>query len=233
MGMMQRLTRRMRLRVAMLLAFAIVTIAAALLVPLPGIDQVRASAAEGGIGAAAIFSVGYAVASLTPIPKNVVSIAAGVVWGLAVGFALVYLGALLGATLAFAISRVLGREVIERMTGARAAKVHVMLSERGFAAVLGARLIPLMPFTVLNYTAGFTSVRMRDYTLGTMLGMIPGTLAYVAVGAYGITLQWPLFVAMGALGVLTVVGAVYAAHIGVRTRAAAAGARAHRGVEQS
>lgn len=217
----RRLTRGMRWRAALLAIFAAVAIAVALLLPLPGVDEVRATAAEGGIWAAAVFAVGYALASLTPVPKNVVSVAAGVVWGLPIGFALVFAGAALGATLAFAISRVLGRDVIERMTGARVAKVDAMLSERGLAAVLGARLIPLVPFTVLNYTAGLTSVRTRDYALGTMVGMIPGTLAYVSVGAYGVTLEWPFFVAMGVLGLLTLAGAVYAVHARARVRTAA------------
>ena len=203
---------------AAFVVFVVVAVIVGVLVPLPSVEDVRAAAESGGLWVAAGFSVAYAVASLTPVPKNVVSIAAGLVWGLPVGFLIVYVGAVLGAVLAFAVSRLLGRSIVERLTGTRVAQVDRLLAQRGVAAVIGARLVPLVPFTVLNYTAGLTSVRLRDYTIGTMVGMIPGTIAYVAVGAYGLTLGWPFFIAMGALGALTLGGAIYAARARRRMR---------------
>lgn len=49
------------------------------------------------------------------------------------------------------------------------------------------RLVPIVPFTAINYTAGLTGVRLRDYTLGTAVGIIPGTVANVALGTCGST----------------------------------------------
>lgn len=214
-----------------LLVFVAAAITIGIVLPWPEVDTIRAAVAEGGGWAAASFVAAYAVASLTPVPKSAVSIAAGLAWGLPLGFALVYAGALLGAFLAFGVSRLLGRSLVERLTGARVSRVDDLLRDRGVPAVVGARLVPVVPFTVLNYTAGLTSVRLRDYAVGSSIGMIPGTVAYVAVGAYGVGLDWPFFVAMGALGALTIGGAAYA----VRTRskvhgraAAAVGARAPR-----
>lgn len=218
MGTMRYLTPAVTWRAAAFVVFVVVAVIVGVLVPLPSVEDVRAAAESGGAWVAAGFSVAYAVASLTPVPKNVVSIAAGLVWGLPVGFLIVYVGAVLGAVLAFAVSRLLGRSIVERLTGTRVAQVDRLLAQRGVAAVIGARLVPLVPFTVLNYTAGLTSVRLRDYTIGTMVGMIPGTIAYVAVGAYGLTLGWPFFIAMGALGVLTLGGAIYAARARRRMR---------------
>lgn len=197
-------------RAVALLVFLAVAIMVGIVVPWPDVDTIRAAVAEGGGWAAASFVVAYAVASLTPVPKSAVSIAAGLAWGLPMGFALVYAGALLGAFLAFGVSRLLGRSLVERLTGARVSRVDDLLRDRGVSAVVGARLVPVVPFTVLNYTAGLTSVRLRDYAVGTSIGMIPGTVAYVAVGAYGVGLDWPFFVAMGALGALTIGGAAYA-----------------------
>ena len=218
MGTMRYLTPAVTWRAAAFVVFVVVAVIVGVLVPLPSVEDVRAAAESGGLWVAAGFSVAYAVASLTPVPKNVVSIAAGLVWGLPVGFLIVYVGAVLGAVLAFAVSRLLGRSIVERLTGTRVAQVDRLLAQRGVAAVIGARLVPLVPFTVLNYTAGLTSVRLRDYTVGTMVGMIPGTIAYVAVGAYGLTLGWPFFIAMGALGALTLGGAIYAARARRRMR---------------
>ncbi len=211
-----------RWRIVIFAAFLATVVAIGLLVPLPSVEEIRAVADAGGIWVPIVFAIVYAFATLTPIPSSVMSIAAGLVWGLGVGFLAVYVGALGGAMIAFTASRVLGRESIERITGARVAAVDDLLRSRGMATVIGMRLVPLFPFAVLNYTAGLTSVRRRDYALGTMIGIVPGTLAYVAVGAYGFSLEWPFFIAMAFLGILTIGGAVLAVRIRSRSRATAA-----------
>lgn len=69
------------------------------------------------------------------------------------------------------------------------------------------RLVPVVPFTAINYTAGLTGIRFWHYTLGTALGIVPGTVAYVALGTYGTTPgSWPFLVAAGALVLLSVGG---------------------------
>ncbi|MGV8896316.1 MAG: TVP38/TMEM64 family protein [Rhodoglobus sp.] len=206
---MQSSRRAVIWRAALFLAFIGAVVIIGFAFPLPSVDAIRAAATDAGWLGAVLFVVGYGLATLTPIPKIVVSIAAGLTWGWALGVVLVYAGALIGAALAFAIGRALGREAIERFTGARVAKVDEILEHRGLMALIGVRLVPVLPFTVINYTAGLTSVSRRDYAIGTMLGILPGTIAYVAVGAFGTTLGWPFYVAAGALGLLTVAGVVY------------------------
>lgn len=210
---MRRLTGQMVWRVVALAAILAAAVIAAAVIELPDVDTIRLAAADGGVWAAAGFSVVYAVVTLTPVPKNLVSIAAGVVWGLPVGFVIVYAGAIAGAAAGFGISRVLGRAVIERLTGARMAAIDRALGNRGTAAVIGTRLVPVIPFTVLNYAAGLTGVRLRHYLVGTAVGIVPGTAAYIAVGAYGFALGWPFFLAVGILGALTIGGALYAARM--------------------
>ena len=206
--------RRALWRAAVLALIIAAAVVVALTVPLPSVEEIRAIV--GGTGALGVlgFVVGYAVLTLTPIPKNVLSIAAGLTWGFGLGALLVYAGALIGATLAFVIGRSLGRDAVEHFTGARVARVDALLRRRGLATIIAARLIPVLPFTAINYTAGLTSVRRRDYALGTAVGIIPGTLAYVALGAFGVELGWPFWVAVGVLGGLTVLGLV----VGSRTR---------------
>jgi uncharacterized membrane protein YdjX (TVP38/TMEM64 family) len=193
-------------RLGVLAVFLAVVIVVGIVVPVPSVDQIRAVAASAGALGVIIFVFGYGALTLTPMPKNVLSIAAGLTWGFGAGSLLVYLGALLGATLAFVIGRFLGREAVERFTGARVARVDELLRRRGLATVIGVRLIPVLPFTVINYTAGLTAVRRGDYALGTALGIIPGTLAYVALGAFGLELGWPFWLAVGVLGGLTLIG---------------------------
>lgn len=205
--------------------FVAVAVAVGVLVPLPALDDVRSTVADLGWAGGLVFALLYAAITLTPAPKNVLSVAAGFVFGFGLALALVYLGALLGAAVAFALGRWLGRDAVERYTGARVARLDELVRRRGLAAVIGVRLIPVIPFTAINYGAGLTAVRRRDYALGTALGIIPGTVAYVALGAFGLELGWPAWVAIGVLGLLTLGGAI-GAERGRRIRRSAAAAAA-------
>jgi uncharacterized membrane protein YdjX (TVP38/TMEM64 family) len=202
-------------RAITLAVFVAVAIAVGFLVPLPELEAVRDWTAELGVVGGVGFALLYAAVTLTPAPKNVLSVAAGLAFGFGWALAAVYGGALLGAAAAFALGRGLGRDAVERYTGARVARLDDLLRRRGLLAVIGVRLIPVLPFTAINYGAGLTAVRRRDYALGTALGIIPGTVAYVALGAYGLELGWPAWTAIGVLGALTLAGAVFA---GVRRR---------------
>ena len=193
-------------RLGLLGVFIIGVVVVEIVLPMPTVDQIRAAAGSAGAMGVFAFVLAYGVLTLTPVPKNVLSIAAGLTWGFGFGSLLVYLGALLGATFGFVIGRFLGREAVERFTGARVARVDELLRRQGLVTVIGARLIPVLPFTVINYAAGLTAVRRVDYALGTALGIIPGTLAYVAIGAFGLELGWPFWLAVGVLGGLTVLG---------------------------
>jgi uncharacterized membrane protein YdjX (TVP38/TMEM64 family) len=158
-----------------------------------------------------LFGLLYAVATLAPLPKNVFAALAGLLFGLVEGVVVVLLAALLGASAAFWLGKLLGREAVERFTGARVARVGALLRRRGLLAVLAVRLVPVLPFTAINYAAGLTAVRTRDYIIGTAIGIIPGTIAFVALGAYGTTPgSWPFLIAVLVLAGLTAGGAALA-----------------------
>ena len=173
-----------------------------LLLPTPTVDDIRRDIEGAGVWGGLVFAVGYGIASLVPIPKSVVSIAAGIVFGFWWGVLLVTVGSIIGATLAFLLGRRLGKDLVERFLGGRLDKVDDALSDRGLKAVLIVRVIPVLPFTLVNYSAGLTRVNRRDYALGTLIGMLPGTLVFVAIGAFGFTLGWPFFIAAAIVVVL-------------------------------
>ncbi len=79
-----------------------------------------------------------------------------------------------------------------------------VLARHGLVAVLAVRLLPLFPFTPINYASGLLGVRPRDYVLGTAVGIVPGALAYAAVGASGAD-PLGIVVGVGGLLVLTLV----------------------------
>lgn len=132
------------------------------------------------------------------------TLVAGALFGIPAGVFLVILGATIGAVAAFLLSRVVGHEAVARITHVRADRFDDLLTRHGFLAILMARLVPVAPFTALNYVAGLTSVRLRDFVPATVLGMIPATTAYVTIGARGNQPgSWPFLVALGAIGLFT------------------------------
>lgn len=214
--------RAVVVRAGLLAGVVLVGVAVAIVVGVP--DQAVAKTWVSGHGAAgpALFVLLYALVTLMPVPKNVLSALAGLVFGLVFGVVLVYVAAILGALLAFALGRALGREAVERFTGSRVARVDAALSRHGLWSIIGVRLVPVLPFTAINYGAGLTAVRTRHYLWGTAIGILPGTVAYVALGTYGLQPgSWPFLLAAGGLVVLTAGGAVPAWRARHRPRPAA------------
>jgi len=153
----------------------------------------------------------YAVATLTPLPKTVFSLAAGVIFGIPVGLGAVLAGAMVGAVAAFVLARALGKDTIHRWLGHRLDGLDRGLDQRGFITIVVARLVPVIPFTTTNYLAGLTSIPLSQFTAATALGILPASTAYVTLGAYGTRPgAWPFWVALGALAILTLAGAALA-----------------------
>ncbi|MEP7177520.1 MAG: VTT domain-containing protein [Pseudonocardiales bacterium] len=204
---MRRLARPELLRPLGLVAVIGAAIAVAAVIGVPGIGGLRAHYAGTGMLGLLLFSGLYAGLSLLPLPLSVVTIAAGAVFGLGRGGPAVVLGATVGAVLAFWLGRVLGRDTVQRLAGRRLDSFDALLQRRGLPAVLVVRLVPVLPFTAVNYLSGLTAVRFPTYLAGTVLGIVPGTVAYVAIGAYGHRPgSWPFLVAVGSLLALTIAG---------------------------
>ena len=196
------------LRLAGLVLLLGAGLVALLVFDMPTRVEVEAWATQGGVRVPVIFIVGYAVATLLLLPKNVMSAAAGFVFGLPVGLALVWVAAMLGAAASFWIGRGLGRDGVQRLAGKHLARLDALVERHGVIAVLVARLVPVVPFTAVNYGSGLTGVGFRPYVLATALGIVPGTVSYVAVGAYGTNpTSWPFLAAAGGLLALTAAGA--------------------------
>ena len=130
-----------------------------------------------------LFIAVYVAASVAFIPGSIVTLVAGAVFGLARGIPLVFVSAVLGSSAAFAIARVFVRDAIVRRLerDRRAAAVLGAVADQGWFAVLLLRLSPLFPYNVLNYALGASTVRYRDFLIGSV-GMLPGTVLYVYYG---------------------------------------------------
>lgn len=166
-------------------------------------DRVDAAGPWGPV----VFIAGYAVLCLLPAPKGLLTALGGLLFGWWLGALVSWFAALAGAAAAFGLGRVWGRDAVDRLTHGRVERADRLLAHHGFGAVLAARLTPVLPFTVINYAAGLTGVRWRHYALGSALGMVPGSLAYSALGAWG-TDPWGLFAGVAVLVTLVALGAI-------------------------
>lgn len=171
------------------------------------ISSIRATVEAAGAWGPLLFVLVYAVLTVLLVPGSPLTVAAGVLFGPYLGTGLVVLGATLGATGAFAWGRRLGRRAVARLTGDRLDRVDDWLRDRGLLAVLYVRLVPVLPFNLLNPVAGVTDIRLRDFVVGTAVGIVPGTFAYAALGGSFDDPTSPTFLAAVALLVVLAVGA--------------------------
>jgi len=151
----------------------------------------------------AIFIVLYAVAATLLVPAAPFTIGAGLLFGPVLGTAVALAGATAGATGAFLLGRFFGRDAVRRFGGARVARLDAYVTARGFTAVLIVRLVPLFPFNVINLVAGASGIRLWEYVMATAIGIVPGTIAYAALGGTIDDPTSPAFIA--ALAVFAVV----------------------------
>ena len=179
----------------------------------PSADGIRDTIDSAGAAAPLAFVALYAGLTVIAFPGAIPSAASGLLFGTALGTVLTVTGATIGATLAFLIGRRLGRAQVERIAGERTERLDAWLERRGFVAVLYARLVPLVPFNVLNYAAGLTSIRTRDYVVATAIGTVPGSFAFTALGGSLDDPSSPEFIAAAALIVVLAAGGAIAARL--------------------
>jgi uncharacterized membrane protein YdjX (TVP38/TMEM64 family) len=147
------------------------------------LDTVQSAIAATGSWGPIVYVVLHVVLTLVPVSKNLLSGVAGALFGLAGGIAISVVASMLSAVVGFAIARRLGREAVAELTGPRIDRVEEILRHQGVAAVVVARLTPVLPFTIVNYGAGVSAVSLRDFLVGTAVGIVPGTVGYAALGA--------------------------------------------------
>lgn len=119
----------------------------------------------------------YLLAGLIALPITLLIVTTMLTFGPGTGFAYALTGAELSALLGYAAGHLLGRDVVRRLTGSSINRVSRRLAQHGLLAVITVRVIPIAPFTVINLVAGASHIRLRDFALGSLLGMAPGILA--------------------------------------------------------
>ncbi|WP_433213113.1 TVP38/TMEM64 family protein [Dactylosporangium sp. CS-047395] len=126
---------------------------------------------------------GSAVLTTALAPRTLLAGVGGLVFGFAGGVLYVMLGITLGALIAHTVGRFLGRDFMARHLSGRLLQMEQAVAKRGVLAIVISRMIPLVPFGIANYIFGTTSVRISAFLAGTVVGALPATLAYSALGS--------------------------------------------------
>jgi uncharacterized membrane protein YdjX (TVP38/TMEM64 family) len=172
-------------------------------------DTLLSAAGDGNAFAPAAAVIGSALLVAALVPRTLLALAGGALFGTVLGALYVLVGITSGAALAFCVGRLLGRRFVSTRLRGRVAIVEAAVARRGIWAVVVCRLIPIVPFAISNYAFGTTSVRPRQMIAGTMLGALPATVAYAALGSATMQGDWlgakvagGCVLALGACGVL-------------------------------
>ena len=171
-----------RTRIATTAIAAVALVAVVLLVPLPTAVQLRDWAASAGPWFPLAFLCAHVVVTVPPFPRTAFTLAAGLLFGPALGVAIAVTASTLSAVIALLLVRALGWQLSNLVSHPRVHSLDSRLRARGWPAVLSLRLIPAVPFSVLNYAAGASSVGAVPYFLATLVGLLPGTAAVVILG---------------------------------------------------
>jgi phosphatidylserine/phosphatidylglycerophosphate/cardiolipin synthase-like enzyme/uncharacterized membrane protein YdjX (TVP38/TMEM64 family) len=124
----------------------------------------------------------YTPASIVMFPRPLITLAAALAFGAALGFAYALLGILLAASLEFAVGQRLDRTTVRRIVGERLNRIADAVRRGGLPAMTAIRLVPVAPFIVVNIAAGAIRIRYWHFAAATALGMVPGALVATLLG---------------------------------------------------
>lgn len=171
-----------RRRMILTALVAVILVAVAMLVPVPTAVQLRDWATSVGPWFPVAFLAAYIVVTIFPIPRTAFTLAAGLMFGAWLGVALAVLASTISAVIALLLVRAVGWQLNRLVSHPTIDSLDSRLRRRGWPAIVSLRLIPAVPFSVVNYAAGASAVRVMPYTLATVVGLVPGTLAVVVLG---------------------------------------------------
>lgn len=160
-----------------------------------------------GIWAPFAYILLYMIATVLILPSTALNLTGGALFGPWWGTFWTSWAAILAAIAAFAFTRTIGREIVAKRLAGRWQAMDAEVQRGGLFYMFAVRLIPVMPYGLVNFAAGLTSVSFKDYLLGTILGTVPSVLPFVLLGSSGIQAirtgdVWPLMLALAMTGIL-------------------------------
>lgn len=136
-----------------------------------------------GLWGPIIYIIIYVTRPLILFPAGILSATAGIIWGPIIGFFYLQIAANISSTAEFFAARYFARDFIERHLKGKTLTLDEKIQQHGFLAVFLIRLIPNLAWDIQNLSLGLTRVRFRDYFLATLIGIMPGSFAFVFFGS--------------------------------------------------
>ncbi|QGU02038.1 SNARE associated Golgi protein [Corynebacterium kalinowskii] len=207
----------------------------AFLVDLPSLEQLRHWTEVYGAWSILLFALLYVTVTQFPIPRTALTVSSGILFGPALGITIALLSTTVAAVVSLTLLRalldvpsdptkaadsVLGRWARKQGGHPALSKVNERLEHRGWFSVMCLRLIPGLPFSILNYACVFTPVKRLDFAFATFVGSAPSTIIGVLLGDSLTTGQHQsTALLLGALGLVGMVGLVVDLLLPVKSKA--------------
>ena len=155
----------------------------------------------------------YVIGSILLVPITAMILVTAIIFGPVMGSLYSIVGSLVGAAVTYAIGRFLGQDFVRKIAGAKWRRLELKIRQTGIVAVTTLRLLPIAPFTVVNIISGAFKVPLRDYILGSLLGLLPGILiTNLFAHQFTSAIRDPgigAFLVLAALIIITIVGTVW------------------------
>ncbi|WP_229675741.1 TVP38/TMEM64 family protein [Hoyosella rhizosphaerae] len=169
-----------RVRISAALFIVVVAVVVFMSVPVPTVAEMRIWAADLGPLFLLAFAVVNFVVILFPVPRTMFTVTGGVLFGVLPGIAISIVAGALAAVVSLIVVRTVARDYVHARISMQAFHdVNERLARRGWLAVASLRLIAPLPFSIVNYSCGLSSIRVMPFTVATIIGMIPGTTGVI------------------------------------------------------
>jgi uncharacterized membrane protein YdjX (TVP38/TMEM64 family) len=169
-----------------------------------------------GIWAPIIYVLLYTIGTILLLPSTPLNLSGGALFGIWWGTFWTALAAIIAAIVSFYYGRTIGRDWVQSKFGDRIKTLDAEIQQGGVFYLFAIRLLPIIPYGIVNFVAGLTSITFKDYVIGTVLGTVPGILPFVMIGA-GIQAisqgdLLPLMIAFALVGILVFGATWYRRH---------------------
>ena len=138
-----------------------------------------------GIWAPFVYILIYSIAPVVFFPGTILMILSGFLFGPLWGTVYTMIGATIGSTLAFLVARYIARDWVEKQNMTMLTSVKMKVEEQGWRFLAFARLLPIFPFTILNFAFGLTNMSAMTFAVTSFIFMTPLTFVYVYLGYVG------------------------------------------------
>lgn len=177
-------------------------------------DLIQSWLQAGGIWSPIIYIVIYVIATILILPSTALNLTGGAIFGPWMGTVWTSIAAIIAAIAAFIFARTVGYEIVAQKLAGRWQAIDAEVKQGAIFYMFAIRLMPILPYGLVNFAAGLTSISFKDYLIGTSLGTVPGILPFVLLGSSGLKAIrtgeiLPLMTALALIGMLVGVSTWY------------------------